>query len=55
MSEPEIKFCAVIVTFRGERVYVQATLCVFIKQTKGSVAAELGVVQIPPFQLWLGS
>ena len=39
--------------FNGANVKVQATLFPFNKQTKASVKALLGVVQIPPFQGWL--
>lgn len=53
--DPDMMFCAVNVTTKGPNVYVQGTLWVFTKQTSGSVTALLGVVQTPPFQLWLGN
>lgn len=34
---------------------MQGTLWVFTKQTRGSVTTLFGVVQTPPFQLWLGN
>lgn len=40
-----------IVTVRGASVNVQGTRTVLIKQTRGSVVVEFGVVHIPPFHL----